>query len=285
MAKIFDENFDTSTDGEFFWHATTLNHVLSMIKFDAGGLKPVGTGQLGAGFYLTGARSDYQKAMARRGREGDEPLFLFYVRIKGFYQLKPTFLTAWDTTSEPDSHFSAVCWYKEGSGSVGAAERGGYIPSATTKGKRDDFKYGEYQQTRMFGTAIADKPRGEQLDFMKTLWALADKDVRPAHKDIERFGPIAQMLPFLGARKVFTRILLELAVKDQQALANSAIVGVKVFSPTTEPVKLRFEYARKPYDLRGAVVEEKELRTDDNPLNFHDEVWLDLGEMLRTLSS
>jgi hypothetical protein len=54
MPKIFDDNFDISTDGEFFWHATTVKNVFSMIKFDAGGLKPVGTGQLGAGFYLTG---------------------------------------------------------------------------------------------------------------------------------------------------------------------------------------------------------------------------------------
>ncbi len=93
MAKVFDDSFDTSTDGEFFWHATTVKNVFSMIKFDAGGLKPVGSGQLGAGFYLTGTRSDYQKAMARRAREDDEaPLFLFYVRVKGFYQLKPNFL-------------------------------------------------------------------------------------------------------------------------------------------------------------------------------------------------
>ena len=54
MPKIFDADFDTSSDGEFFWHATTIKQVMTMVKYDAGGLKPVGSGQLGAGFYLTG---------------------------------------------------------------------------------------------------------------------------------------------------------------------------------------------------------------------------------------
>jgi hypothetical protein len=127
MPKIFDDNFDISTDGEFFWHATTVKNVFSMIKFDAGGLKPVGTGLL--------------------------------------------------------------------------------------------------------------------------------------------------------------RIPLELAIKSESCLANSAIVGVKIFSPTVEPINLQFKYSGKSYDLKPAVLEENTLKTDDDPMNFHDESWLDLDEMVKILKA
>jgi hypothetical protein len=285
MPKIFDDNFDISTDGEFFWHATTVKNVFSMIKFDAGGLKPVGTGQLGAGFYLTGTRSDYQKAMARRSREDDEaPLFLFYVRVKRFYELEPNFLTRWDTSGSVTADFSAVCWYKEGSGAVGTAEKGGFIPSAKT-GKREDFKYGEYRQERMFGTEIADKSGDERMQFMRALWGYARTDARPAFKEIERFGQVATLLPMLGARKILLRILLELAIKSESCLANSAIVGVKIFSPTVEPINLQFKYSGKSYDLKPAVLEENTLKTDDDPMNFHDESWLDLDKMVKILKA
>jgi len=287
MAKIFDDNFDILTDGEFFWHATTVKNVFSMIKSDAGGLKPVGSGQLGAGFYLTGTRSDYQKAMARRAREDDEaPLFLFYVRVKGFYDLKPNFLTRWDTSNSSNADFSAVCWYKEGQGAVGWAEKGGFIPSAKT-GSRADFKYGEYRQERMTGTEIADKSSEEKRDFMEALWGYARTNAHPAFKEIERFGQIqiANLLPMLGARRVLLRILLELAIKSDSCLANSAIVGAKIFSPTTAPINLQFKYGKKTYDLKAAIIEESTLRTDEDPMNFHDESWLDLDEMVKILKA
>jgi hypothetical protein len=285
MARIFDSAFDISTDGEFFWHATTVKSVFKMIEFDTEGLKPIGEGQMGAGFYVTGTRSDYQKAMARRAREDDEaPLFLFYVRVKGFYQLKPAFLTAWSTSSVGDADFSAVSWYKEGQGGVGMAERGGFIPSAST-GARVDFKYGEYRQERVFGTEIADKSTEEKLSFMKTLWKYASTNTHPTFREVEHFGQLAAMLPMIGARKILIRVLLELAFKSKSSLTNSAIVGVKIFSPTTEPVKLEFTYQRKTYKLGTAVIDQSTLKTDDDPMNFHDEVWLDLDEMIKIFKS
>lgn len=284
MPNIFDEDFDTSSDGEFFWHATTIKQVMQMVKNDAGGLKPLGTGQLGAGFYLTGTRSDYQKAMARRAREDDEaPLFLFYVRVKGFYQLKPALLTSWSTSSNGGADFSAVSWYKEGPGGVGVAEKGGFIPSMT--GKRVDFKYGEYRQEPMLGTQIAEKSKEETLSFMETMWKYATVNAYPPYKDVEQFGQIATLVPMLGARRMLTRILLELALKSESSLANSAIVGAKVFSPTTDLVKLAFKHAGKNYDLTPAVVDASTLLEDDNPMNFHDEVWLDLKAMVDILKA
>jgi hypothetical protein len=101
----------------------------------------------------------------------------------------------------------------------------------------------------------------------------------------ERFGQMATMLPMLGARKILLRILLELAIKSESCLASSAIVGVKVFSPTVEPVKLQFKYSGKSYDLKPAVIEENTLKTDNDPMNFHDESWLDLGEMIKILKA
>ena len=284
MATIFDADFDIYSDGEFFWHATTIKNVLNMIRFDSTGLKPIGTGQLGAGFYLTGTRSDYQKAMARRARESDDaPLFLFYVRVKGFYLLVPGFLTQWDTKGVEGADFSAVCWYKEGQGAVGTVEKAGFMPSTTT-GARTEFKYGEFRQEPMFGTVISNMPRDAKLEFLRTLWEYAQANHFPRFKDVERFGPIAMTLPMFGPRKTFTRILLELAIKSETCLASSAIVGVKIFSPTVEPVALKFRYGLKDYDLTSAVVDESELRTDENPLNFHDEVWLDLKTMVKILS-
>ncbi len=163
-----------------------------------------------------------------------------------------------------------MCWYKEGPGAVGSPEKGGFIPSAKTGGKREDFKYGEYRQERMFGTEIADKSSDKKMDFMRALWGYARTDARPAFKEVERFGQIATMLPMLGARKILLRILLELAIKSESCLANSAIVGVKIFSPTVEPIKLQFNYGGKAYDLKAAIIEESALKTDEDPMNFHE---------------
>lgn len=285
MANIFNAKFDTHADGEFFWHATTIKNVFTMIANDSGGLKAIGTGQMGDGFYVTGTRSDYQKAMARRAREDGEeaPLFLFYVRVKGFYALKPVFSTRWDTSSAGDADFSAVSWYRGGPGGAGMPEPGGFIPAAT--GNRLVFKYGEYRQNAIPGTEIADMPEQQKLPFLETLWKYASQNTYPTFGEVEQFGKIAATLPTLGARELFPRVLLELAFKSESSLANSAIVGVKVFSPTIEPIKLRFAYKGKTYDLTPAVTDPGALRTGNDLMNFNDEVWLDLDRMITILTT
>jgi hypothetical protein len=286
MAKIFDSGFDTSSAyGEFFWHATTIENIFKMIEFNAGGLKPVGTGQLGNGFYLTGTRSDYQKAMARRNRKEstqEVPLFLLYVYVQDFYRLKPKFLDSWNIESG-GADFSAVCWYEHGTGGIDQPERGTFMPSARD-GSKTAFKYGQYQGESIANRALAQQPASQKIAFLEMLWSYAEKGTRPLYQDVAD-SPYALMLSTIGPKMLFKRSLLELALKSQSALANSAVVGAKLFSPTTQPLKLAFEYNNKNYDLREAIVEIDSVRQDENPLNFHEEVWVDLDKLTSILGA
>lgn len=292
MSQIFDSNFVVRRDGEYFWHATTIQQMLNMIQQNSSGLQPRGTGQLGPGFYVTSTVSDYQKGMARRSRpnplqdEAEPPLFLFQVGVRDFYKLRPRFLTRWGPSSDgPETDFFAVCWYKGGSGGVGVPERGGFIPPVLDNptAKPVAFKYGEYRQLGMFGTQIADMPEKDQMDFMNTLWDCTCNNTSPEFARLPRFAPFDRLLPWIGPKRMFRVLLLELAFKNTVCLEESRIVAVKVFSPTIEPVKLKFSFAGKSYDLTGAVPIGTSLRTYPSPLNFHEEVSLDLGKVINAL--
>jgi hypothetical protein len=285
MADIFQANLDTGdVKGEFFFHATTIENIFKMIKYNSEGLKPIGSGQLGAGFYLTGSRSDYQKGMARRIRVStDTPLFLLYVYVPGFYDLKPNFLDAWSNVDKSGAEFSAVCWYeKAGAGSVNEPERGGLIPSPET-GKNVDFKYGQYRGEQIVSPDLLKKNKEEKLAFLEYVWALAGANRRPSYEEAAHYGSAAMQLAFTGPRWVFRMSLMELAIKSHTALAASAVVGAKLFSPSAQPLSLKFEYESKQYDLTSAIVEPEKLKPDVDPMNFHDESWVDLDEMLAIL--
>ena len=120
-----------------------------------------------------------------------------------------------------------MCWYKEGPGAVGSPEKGGFIPSAKTGGKREDFKYGEYRQERMFGTEIADKSSDKKMDFMRALWGYARTDARPAFKEVERFGQIATMLPILFHELFKVTVRAGHADEDRPAFVLTALEAVR----------------------------------------------------------
>lgn len=275
-------------DVEYFWHATTIEQTLKMIQNDSSGLRPLGTGQLGPGFYVTSTVSDYQKGMARRSRpepegEAEPPLFLFRVGVENFHTLIPCFLTRWGPSSDgSEAGFFAVCWYKGGQGGVGMKELAGFMP-AFADGKRVEFKYGEYRQVGMFGTQIADMPEKDQMDFMNTLWGYACNNSRPEFARLHRFAPFDRLLSWIGPKRMFRVLFLELAFKTEKSLANARMVDVKVFSPTIEPLKLKFSFKGKNYDLTGAVPRGTSLRTDPSPLNFHEEISLDLKKVFDAL--
>ncbi len=282
---IFDSNADTSgPDGAFFWHATSITGAKIMVRSPV--LKPVGSGAVGPGFYVTTSKSDYQKAMALRARPEAStfPLILFYVHVPRFYQAEATLLSSWDANT-PNTGFVAVQFdMKAGKGSFGVEEP---IPMPRPGGGAGDvqhFKYGEIRGEPLHDPAVIQQitrshvkrdgkwVENDPLAIFRALWASAQQNVVDPTAN---YGPLTNEVRMIGARRAFRRLILEIALKSETLLADTRIVGAQLYNTTNAP--LPREFASMAFDS-GFPKD-----ADAGRGGFNDAVWVDLDALVERI--
>jgi hypothetical protein len=286
---IFDSQADTNgPDGAFFWHATTIGGARRMLNSKV--LKPLGDGAVGPGFYVTTNKSDYQKAMALRARDADStfPLILFYVYVPGFYSASAKLLDSWSPASA-DTDFVAVQFAADGgTGAMGQPEPSNKIPNISGD-DRVDFQYGMFKGEFLHDPKVIaeiSKPNvkvGQKwqqrnpVGIFSEIWAAAKTNIFDPKAD---YGPLKLEVQFMGPRKAFRRLVMEMAFKKEAILASTRIVGAQLFNSTAEPLPIKAIHDGVTIDLAGLKIDDDPQSTDNAKGGFHDAVWVDLDALL-----
>ncbi len=292
MPNIFDFSADETPKSEYFWHATSISGMLRMISGNAGGISACGKGAMGDGFYMAGTRSDYAKGMgARWAPDPGTPCFALRIHVKNFYEKRGKLLERWD--SEKTTCDFAASFYAEG-GMQGVDVRVSdvKVPSLATHDAKDFAKYGQIQQKTQVVPVIVSSIKGERGQkkgrFMDKVWELAQIDMPPP--DDARawdFGEASwREMRRIGSRNFFKQGLLELTLYTDDVLAGTTVRGIKMFSPTSGPVPIKFRHDNKDYDLSGAVHQTTlpgHWSSENSARNFHSEKWADMPKLLGAL--
>lgn len=288
MGKIFNPYSDMGPNDEYFWHATSIIGLLKMIQYNAGGIKAIGQGQMGAGFYMAGARSDYAKGMGVRSAPDDTPCFALRIHVKNFYTFVPNLTDMWDPQVKSD--FGACFFGDGGLGAVGREEKGVKIPGINAP---VNPVYGQLKLATPLSVQQVSNIRGEKGKlkprFMEAIWQLAQTRQVPKEEEWAVSGFPKAIYPTLrrmGSRNYFKQCLLELALYSDPILAGTSVQGMKLFSRTAGPIPRVFDFENKTYDLRPTVHQTKldgHWSGEQSFKNFHEEKWVDMPKALYIL--
>jgi len=256
--KVWEPNLTPGSDDELFWHATTFESVRTLYhspKIDIAR----GNGWMGPGFYVTTAKSDYQKMMAFRNLQGNfkdendrenygHPMYLLCMLVEGFWRLNAEVKDGYDKPSGVVD-FIGIRW----SGDYGTEERTIKKPGAMPYGERKYARMGAYREKPLFQLGV--KPVGSAspwhsnrytADFaddveesstllmresvLNRLWSLAREN---NWFDSTENSILDFIVQHIGPRKAFKATLKELAFTNPGLGDKIHIVGAKAFAHRT----------------------------------------------------
>lgn len=299
QAKVWAPEQVPGVDDELFWHATTFESVIALYNAEKIDVKR-GDGWMGPGFYVTTAKSDYQKMMAFRNLQGNfkdetdranygHPMYLLCILAEGFWKMKAEILDGYGKPQGADTDFIGIRW----SGDYGSEERTIKKPAdGKSYSERTYARMGAYQDEPMFQLGVkpensaaykadswhaskyaidfaegipddqAKQARGNVLD---RLWRFAQQNDRSGGTGSQKLDLLVQTI---GPRKAFKATLKELAFINTRLADKIHVVGAQAF-------------AHKKMTLpEGADFESKsklEKHYNGQAIDFENDKWVDLA--------